>query len=107
MRQRIADAVPGIEGVEAVANSVAGRMEETSRLTADHAAALDGAMARSQTRPGRPEDASGSAGRRHRDGERQHRQPCRQAGPQMVEALVRVRETADAAASKARDAIRT
>jgi len=105
MRQRISEAVPGIEGVEAVASSVAGRMEETSKLAGDHAATLDSALARSQTAladqktqvealAGAIATASDSIGTL-----------AEKAGPQMVEALVRVRETADAAASKARDAI--
>ncbi len=106
MRQRIADAVPGIEGVEAVANSVAGRMEETSRLTADLAATLDGAMARSQTALADQKAQGRSIGWRDSNRQRQYRQSRRlRPGRKWSRRWCACAETADAAASKARDAI--
>lgn len=105
LRARIAETMPGIESVETVAQSVAGRLEDSAKLSADHAATLDNALARSQTAladqrvqvealAGAIAEASDSlAGLTDR------------AGPEMVEALVRVRETAADAASKANDAI--
>ncbi len=105
MRQKIADAVPGIETIEAVANSVSGHMEETSKMSAGHAAQLDAALARAQaaladqqTQIAALADAIAASGERLAT-------LSDKAGPQMVEALVRVRETADAAAGKAHDAI--
>jgi rRNA-processing protein FCF1 len=105
LRARIAETMPGIESVETVAQSVAGRLEDSAKLSANHAATLDDALARSQTAladqrvqvealAGAIAEASDSlAGLTDR------------AGPEMVEALARVRETAADAASKANDAI--
>ncbi len=78
MRQRIADALPGIENVEAVASAVSGRLEDASKLATGHAKTLDGALARSSlrwpTRRARVEalagaiaGASESIGRPHRE----------------------------------------
>jgi Mg2+ and Co2+ transporter CorA len=105
LRARIAETMPGIESVETVAKSVAGRMEDSAKLSANHAATLDDALARSQTAlaeqraqvealAGAIANASdGLAGLTDR------------AGAEMVEALTRVRETAAEAARKANDAI--
>jgi len=105
MRQRIADAGPGIESIEAVASAVVGRVEESARLASDHVATLDGALARAQTALADQQTqvealagAIAAAGTSIGD-------LSDKSGSQMVEALLRVRDTADAAASKAREAI--
>ncbi|MBO9581090.1 MAG: hypothetical protein J7498_09390 [Sphingobium sp.] len=105
LRARIAETTPDIEGIDTVAKSVAGRLEESSKLSAEHAATLDGALARSQTALGEQRiqvDALADAIAKVSDSASAL---AAKAGPEMLEALTRVRETADAAASKASSAI--
>lgn len=105
MRQRIADTVPGIENVEAVASSVTGRMEDASKLASGHAATLDSALARSQTALAEQKAQVEALAGAIAEASGRIASLSDSAGPQMVEALSRVRETADAAARKAHDAI--
>jgi hypothetical protein len=105
MRQRISDAGPGIESIEAVASSVAGQMEEAGKLSAEQVARLDAALLRSQAALAEQKaqvialaEAIDKAG----DGMAQLGE---KVGPHMVDQLSRVRDTADAAARKAHQAI--
>ncbi|MBO9670574.1 MAG: hypothetical protein J7485_08665 [Sphingobium sp.] len=105
LRARIAETAPDIESVDTIAKSVAGRLEESSKLSAEHAATLDDALARSQVALGDQRtqvEALADAIAKASEGVSAL---AAKAGPEMVEALVRVRETADAAASKANSAI--
>lgn len=105
MRQQISDGAPQIESLEAVAAAVVSRMEESDRLARAHAATLDDALGRSQVALSAQKaqiDALAEAIVKASDGMLRLGD---RVGPQMVEALVRVRETADAAANRAREAI--
>jgi hypothetical protein len=105
LRQRIAETAPGIESVEAIATSVAGRLEETQKLSTKQAAALDGALARSQAALADQKTQVEALAGAIASASEGMAALADKAGPQMVEALLRVRETADAAASKASSAI--
>lgn len=105
LRARIAETAPDIESVETVAKSVAGRLEESAKLSTTHAATLDDALARSQAALADQKaqvDALAAAIADASDG---MAALTDRAGPEMVDALARVRETAEAAASKANSAI--
>lgn len=105
MKQKITEAVPGIEGMEAVAAAVTSRMEDSDRLVAAHAATLDGALTRAQTAlAGQQQQVEALTTAIGKAGDGMTRLGDK-VGPHMVEALVRVRETADAAAKRAREAI--
>jgi len=105
LKQRIQTASPDIEAVEAVAAGVVSQLQESEQLAHGHVSALADALDRSQGALAAQKQqiealaaAIGEAGAgMGRLGE--------SAGPQMVEALTRVRETADAAAARARSAI--
>ncbi|WP_443970917.1 hypothetical protein [Sphingobium sp. CR28] len=101
----IASTGPAVEAVEAVAAGVVSRLQESDGLAKAHFETLTAALKRSdgalgtqkkkiEELAGAIEAASGKIG-----------VLSETVGPQMVEALVRVRETADAAAARAREAI--
>ncbi len=105
MHDRIRSAGPAIEAVEAVSKGVVSQLQESDHLAKAHVAVLTDAMQRSQgalaaqkqqidALAGAVDEASAGMARLSES-----------VGPQMVEALVRVRETADAAAAKARAAM--
>jgi hypothetical protein len=105
LHERIRSTNPSIEAVEAVAAGVVSQLHESDQLAKAHVSKLTEALQKSQTalvaQKQQIEEltvavtaASDGMGRL---GET--------VGPQMVEALVRVRETADAAAARARSAI--
>lgn len=105
LRARIAETAPDIESIEAVAKSVAGRLEDSAQLSNVHAATLDDALARSQSALADQKtqvEALAAAIAGASDG---MAALAARAGPEMVEALARVRETAEAAANKASNAI--
>lgn len=105
MRQRIAEAGPAVESVEARASAVVGRMEEAGKFGAEHAAGLDAALTRAQAAlAGQKEQIAALCGAIDQASEGMTRLGDT-VGPQMIEALLRVRETADAAAKKAHEAI--
>jgi len=105
LKEHIQSTRPGIEAVEAVAAGVVSQLHETDQLARSHVTALTGALQKSQgalaTQKQEIEALAAAIGAASegmgRLGET--------AGPQMVEALTRVRETADAAAARARSAI--
>lgn len=105
MKARVSEARPDIEGLEAIAASVVSRMEDSSDLVASHAAILDQAIGRSQAalaaQKAQVEALASVIVATSDDMTRLGDK----VGPHMVDALVRVRETAEAAARRAREAI--
>jgi hypothetical protein len=105
MQERIRSANPAIEAVEAVAKGVVSQMHESDQLAKSHVVALTDALQKSQgalVAQKQQIDALASAVSQASDGMARFGETV---GPQMVEALVRVRETADAAAARARAVI--
>jgi hypothetical protein len=105
MRRRIGEAGPSIESVEAIAAGVVSQLEASEKVAAAHGARLDDAMARAQTAlAGQKEQVEALAAAIVSASE-SIAQLDAQTGPHMVETLLRVRETADAAARHAREAV--
>lgn len=105
LHERIRSANPGIEAVEAVAAGVVSQLHESDQLAKSHVAALTDALQKSQAALAAQKqqiDGLAAAVAQASDGMSRLGETV---GPQMVEALVRVRETADAAAARARAAI--
>lgn len=105
MKQKIVEAAPSIESIESVAAAIVSRMSDSDKVVASHAATLDQALDRSRLALDAQKlqiDALADAVAQAGDG---MTRLSEKVGPQMVESLVRVRETADAAANRARDAI--
>jgi len=105
MQQRIQSANPAIEAVEMVAKGVVSQMHESDQLAKSHVVALTDALQKSQNAlvaQKQQIDGLATAVAEASEGMAKFGETV---GPQMVEALVRVRETADAAASRAREAI--
>jgi len=105
MHDRILSSGPALEAVEAVATGVVSQLRESDQIAGSQIVALGEALRRSQdalsdqkTQVAALADAVEEAGK-------SMAQVAESVGPQMVEALVRVRETADAAATRAREAI--
>src|SRR5690606_23303211 len=96
---------PGIETVEAVAAGVVSQLHESDQLARSHAATMTEAVEQSQaaltaqTRQIEALAAALAAAGEDMTGLGET------AGPRMIAALLRVRETADAAATRARSAI--
>lgn len=105
LQERIRATGPGIETVEAVAAGVVSQLHESDQLARSHAATMTEAVEQSQaalTAQTRQIEALAAA--LAAAGEDMARLG-ETAGPRMIEALLRVRETADAAATRARSAI--
>lgn len=105
MHDRIRSAAPSLEAVEAVATGVVSQLNESdgmaTALVANLSQALDkskSALSEQRAQISALADAVDQTGKGMT-------QLSESVGPQMVEALVRVRESADAAANRARAAI--
>jgi hypothetical protein len=104
MHERIRSANPAIEAVEAVAKGVVSQMHESDQLAKSHVAAMTEVLQRSQNAlvsQKQQIEALAATVAQASDGMGRFGESI---GPQMVEALVRVRETADQAATRAREA---
>jgi septal ring factor EnvC (AmiA/AmiB activator) len=105
MHDRIRSASPAIEAVEAVAAGVVSQLHESDQLAKAHVAALTEALRKSQGALASQKEQVAGLAATIQETSAGMEQLGRSAGPQMVEALVRVRETADAAAARAREAM--
>jgi rRNA-processing protein FCF1 len=105
LHERIVAANPAIEGIEAVAAGVVSRIQESDQIARAHVAALGDAMQRSQGALVAQKEQIDALAAALAEASRDMTRLAESAGPQMVEALVRVRETAEAAAAKARNAM--
>ncbi|MBT2185764.1 hypothetical protein [Sphingobium nicotianae] len=105
MHERIVSANPVVEAVEAVAKGVVSQLQESDHLARAHVAALTEAMQRSQGALAAQKQQIDALAAAVDEASAGMARLGESVGPQMVEALVRVRETADAAAAKARAAM--
>lgn len=105
LQARIKSTTPDIEAVEAVAAGVVSQLHESEQLARAHAAAMTGAAEQSQAAlAGQTQQIEALTAAVTAASEDMNRLGDA-AGPRMIEALLRVRETADAAAARARSAI--
>jgi len=102
---RLQGSAQQIESVEAVADGVLSKMQETDQLSLTQARQLGEALDRSQGALGEQKQQIAALAQAVSEASQGMAQLGESVGPQMVEALVRVRETADAAAARAREAI--
>ncbi|BAK66775.1 hypothetical protein SLG_21000 [Sphingobium sp. SYK-6] len=105
LHDRIRDANPAIEAVEAVATGVVSQLRESDDLAKGHAAALGEALQRSQQALAAQKAEVAALAQAVGEASDSMARLGESVGPQMIEALLRVRETADAAANRARAAI--
>jgi len=102
---RIQGSSPQIEAVEAVAHGILSRMQETDMLAREQVEQLRSALERSQGALDTQKQQIAGLAQAVSEASEGMARLGEAAGPQMVEALARVRETADAAANRAREAI--
>ena len=105
LASRIQSASPQIEAVEAVADGVLSKVQEAEELSRTHVATLSDAMDRSQGALNTQKQQIAALAQAVSEASDGMGRLGEAVGPQLVEALSRVRETADAAANRAREAI--
>ena len=105
MHDRIRSAAPSLEAVEAVATGVVSQLNESDGMATSLVANLTQALDKSKTALADQKEQIAALANAVDDAGKGMSQLAESVGPQMVEALVRVRESADAAANRARAAI--
>lgn len=105
LQARIKSTTPDIEAVEAVAAGVVSQLHESEQLARAHAAAMTGAAEQSQAALTVQTQQIAALTTAVAAASEDMSRLGDTAGPRMIEALLRVRETADAAAARARSAI--
>jgi len=105
MHDRIRAAAPSLEAVEAVATGVVSQLNESDGMATSIVASLTQALDKSKSALAEQKEQIAALANAVDDAGKSMSQLAESVGPQMVEALVRVRESADAAANRARAAI--
>jgi hypothetical protein len=100
-----AELAPMISGVEASAGAAAARLGETEASMARQREAFDALVARIDEGAGSAEERLTALGRAASEAQQAAARIVSETGPELVEAMVRVRETANQAAERAREAI--
>jgi chromosome segregation ATPase len=104
-RAAAAGLAPAVAGVEASANAAAARLEGTEASLERQREALDALLARIDEGAGSAEEKLEALGLAAAEAQQQAARIVSETGPELVEAMVRVRETANQAAERAREAI--
>jgi chromosome segregation ATPase len=104
-RATAAELAPIISGVEASAAAAAARLSETESSVARQRESLDALLARIDEGSGTAEEKLEALGRAAVQAQQAAAQILAETAPQLVDAMVRVRETANQAAERAREAI--
>ena len=102
---RIQGSAPQMEAVEVVADGVLSKIQEVDQVARDQVRHLSETLERSQGALGTQKEQIAALAQTIGEASATMAQLGEVAGPRMVEALARVRETADAAATRAREAI--
>ncbi|HWJ68822.1 MAG TPA: hypothetical protein VNS79_02065 [Sphingobium sp.] len=105
LQERIRSTAPGIEAVEAVAAGVVSQLHESDQLARSHATLMTEAADQSQAALAAQTAQVAALAAAVATANEDMARLGDTAGPRMIEALLRVRETADAAATRARSAI--
>ncbi|HEX8578895.1 MAG TPA: hypothetical protein VF655_04790 [Allosphingosinicella sp.] len=104
-RAAAAELAPLIAGAEASAGNAAARLGETEASLTRQREALDALLARIDAGAGSAKEKLEALGRAAADAQQTAARIVSETGPELVEAMVRVRETANQAAERAREAI--
>lgn len=105
LQGRINDTKPNIEALEAVATGITSQLQDGQQFASDAAGKLTAALNETSKAFAEQKQHADALTEAVRAAEQDMGDLQKRAGPGMVEALARVRETADAAAAKAREAI--
>ena len=98
-------ALPPVEAIKAAAADAAGSLEASEAAVARQSEALDALLARVREGAAEAEERLRSLGGEIATADGASSRLAQETGPQLIEALVRVRETANQAAAHAREAI--
>jgi hypothetical protein len=104
-RAAVGELAPAVAGVEASAGAAAARLADTEASVARQREALEALLARVEEGAGGAEEKLHALGRAAAEAQQAAARIIAETGPELVEAMVRVRETANQAAERAREAI--
>jgi hypothetical protein len=105
LRGQISETAPHIESIEVLAVGMTSQFQQNDQLVRDQIDALTTAIQGAQSTVLEQRNQVDALSRALKDASRDMERLSQSAGPNMVEALARVRDTAEVAASRAREAI--